>query len=231
MLAPELPGLEMTKCSEERRALRLLERSSVDLVLLDIRMPEIDGLDLLEMMLKKDPLLTVVMMTGHGTIELAVEAMKRGAYDFITKPFDKPGLVRSIKKGLERNRLLRENRYLRRQVGGAGGFEGLVGQSQPMRQLYDIIRVTAGTDYSVLIQGESGTGKELTARAIHNQSHRRAKGHGGRQLPGHSRPPAGKANFSATKRALLPAPIATARGCSKRLTTAPFSWTKSEICP
>lgn len=175
MLAPELPSVEIITNSNERRAIRHINRTPMDLVLLDIRMPEIDGLDLLEALLKEDPLLTVVMMTGHGTIELAVDAMKKGAYDFITKPFDKPVLVRSLRKGLERNRLLRENRHLRQQVAGNKGFEGLVGLSTPMRRLYEAIRAIAPSDYAVLIQGESGTGKELAARAIHNQSPRKGK--------------------------------------------------------
>lgn len=175
MLRPELPNVDILTMADERQALYRLSRTPMDLVLLDIRMPEIDGLDLLEAMLKNDPLLTVVMMTGHGTIELAVEAMKKGAYDFITKPFDKPVLVRALRKGLERNRLLRENRQLRRQVAGEKGFGGLVGQSVPMRRLYKAIQAISQSDYSVLIRGESGTGKELTARAIHDQSKRKSR--------------------------------------------------------
>lgn len=176
MLGPELPDVEIITASNERKALNRIGKSPTDLVLLDIRMPEMDGLDLLEAMLKGDPWLTVIMMTGHGTIELAVEAMKKGAYDFITKPFDKAGLVRVLNKGLERNRLLRENRNLRLRTGDEGkGFEGLVGQSPAMRRLYAAIQATARTDYSVLIRGESGTGKELTARAIHHRSKRAAR--------------------------------------------------------
>ena len=103
----------------------------VDLVLLDIRMPEMDGFELLESLGKEDPWLTVIMMTAYGSIEIAVEAMQRGAYDFITKPFDKEPLLRAVRQGLERNRLIRENRHLRLKVADSTGFAGLVGQSRP----------------------------------------------------------------------------------------------------
>ena len=107
------------------------------------------------------------MMTAYGTIELAVEAIKRGAYDFIAKPFEKDGLLRVLTKGLERNRLIRENLNLRQRVAGEADFQGMVGQSLPMRRLFESIQTIARTDYTVLIRGESGTGKELVARAIH----------------------------------------------------------------
>jgi len=164
--------VEVVTASRARQALRLVRQTPIDLALLDIRMPEIDGLELLEALRKEDPWLTAIMMTAYGSIELAVAAMKLGAYDFITKPFDKEPLLRVVRKALERNRLIRENRHLRLRVGDGTGFEGLVGQSLRMRRLYERIQAIAHTGYTVLIRGESGTGKELVARAIHALSKR-----------------------------------------------------------
>lgn len=155
------------------KALELVGREPIGLVLLDVQMPEMDGLALLREMRLIDPALTVIMMTGYGSIEVAVEAMKSGAHDFITKPFDKNVLFRAIEKGLEHNGLLRENIRLRQRVREKEPFEEFIGQSKPMQELYHGIRTTARTDYTVLIRGESGTGKELTVRAIHNLSKRR----------------------------------------------------------
>jgi len=114
-------------------------------------------------------------MTAYGSIEIAVEAMQRGAYDFSTKPFNKEPLLRAVRQGLERNRLIRENRHLRLKVADSGGFAGLVGQSPPMRRLYEKIQAIASTDYTVIIRGDSGTGKELVARAIHALSKRQQR--------------------------------------------------------
>jgi DNA-binding NtrC family response regulator len=177
ILTQELEQVEVVTASRARQALRLVRQVPIDLILLDIRMPEIDGFELLEALRKEDPWLTVIMMTAYGSIEVAVSAMKLGAYDFITKPFEKESLLRVVGKGLERNRLIRENRHLRLRVCEATGFEGLVGQSLRMRRLYERIQAIARTDYTVLIRGESGTGKELVARALHAVSKR-----GGRPL-------------------------------------------------
>ena len=171
-LAPELDCAVETAPSGEA-ALELLTRRPVDLVLADIKMPGMDGLELLDLVKRSHPDLTVVMMTAFGSIETAVEAMKSGAYDFITKPFDHDALVIRLEKALERSRLLRENERLRKVCGQGDGLQELVGKSDPMQRVYDTIRMVAKTDLTVLITGESGTGKELTARAIHALSPRK----------------------------------------------------------
>ncbi|MFZ5766784.1 MAG: sigma-54-dependent transcriptional regulator [Thermodesulfobacteriota bacterium] len=175
MLAREFTGVEIFMETNGIKALELTGTQRFDLILIDIQMPEINGLSLLRRMLAIDPALTIIIMTGYGTIEIAVEAMKSGAYDFITKPFDRTSLFRVIGKGLELNRLLRENIRLRQCISEQQPFADFVGQSRPMQRLYHGIRTTAATDYTVLIRGESGTGKELTARAIHSLSSRRER--------------------------------------------------------
>ncbi|MHB8069696.1 MAG: sigma-54-dependent transcriptional regulator [Desulfobaccales bacterium] len=172
-LAFDFQEVEILTAARVPEALNLVQKEPVDIVLTDIRMPDMDGLDLLQHLLKLDPWLTVIMMTAYGSIEQAVEAMKRGAYDFVTKPFDKEVLLRTIRKALERNSLIRENLTLQRRVGEKAALKNLVGQSPPMRRLLETIHAIARTNYTVLIRGESGTGKELVARAIHELSPRR----------------------------------------------------------
>ena len=177
MLAREFTRVRIETEHDPGRVPARLRKDRPDLVLLDIQMPRINGLDLLRAIRAEDEHLTVIMMTGYGSIEMAVEAMKAGAYDFITKPFDKPTLFRAIGKGLEHNRLLRENIALRERIDqqSTSNPAGFVGSSSPMQRLYHAIRTTARTDYTVLIRGESGTGKELAARAIHQLSGRKNK--------------------------------------------------------
>jgi DNA-binding NtrC family response regulator len=175
MLAGEFAGLEILTTASAGEALALIRREPVDIALIDVRMPEMNGLDLLEKLRQADQWLTVIMMTAYGSIELAVEAVKRGAYDFITKPFDKETLFRVIRKSRERNQLIRENLNLRERVCEKAAFANFVGQSPPMLRLYEKLRTIAQTDYNVLIRGESGTGKEVAARAIHGLSKRRNK--------------------------------------------------------
>jgi DNA-binding NtrC family response regulator len=171
-LGPDLNCVVTTAASGEE-ALERMARAVFDLVLADIKMPGMDGLELLQLIRRDHPMLTVVMMTAFGHIDLAVEAMRAGAYDFITKPFDLDALVIRLEKALERSRLISENRRLQQQCGAPATLERLVGRSPAMRRVFETIRMVAQGDHTVLITGESGTGKELTARAVHDLSDRR----------------------------------------------------------
>lgn len=151
-----------------------------DLVITDYRMDEMDGMQVLEQVKAQWPDTDVMVMTAYGTIEIAVEAMKCGAIDFITKPFPHEALRLKVEKileyrttRLERERLGEENRYLREEIGGRYNFGEIVGDSALMRQVLSTVHKVAASDSSVLIYGESGTGKELVARALHHQSNRR----------------------------------------------------------
>ncbi len=169
LLEREFNGLSVATADRPRTALAMVRRRQYDLILLDIKMPEMDGLDLLEELLRLDPALSVVMLTAHGTIDTAVTAMKKGAWDFLTKPVDRETLCRVVSRGLERNRLKRENERLRRELSDRHRF---VGNSPALRRFLDELRNAAATDYNVLVRGASGTGKELAARAIHAWSAR-----------------------------------------------------------
>ena len=153
-------------------ALRLFASDAFDLVLLDIRMAGMDGIAVLEEIQARAPGFTVVMMTAYGAIEVAVEALRKGAYDFITKPFDHDELIHHLRNALERGRLLQENIVLKKQVNATETFQGLVGASPVMQGIYDTIDMLSKSDLTVLITGASGTGKNLAAQALHNLSAR-----------------------------------------------------------
>jgi DNA-binding NtrC family response regulator len=173
-LEPDLRCRVDTAASGER-AIQAMAQNLYDLVLADIKMPGMDGLELLALIKRNIPGQTVVMMTAHGSIDTAVEAMKNGAYDFITKPFDHDTLVVRLEKALERSSLLKENHRLRQVCEETHVFEDMVGHSTPMLHVFETIRMVAKTDLTVLITGESGTGKELAARAIHSLSPRKKR--------------------------------------------------------
>ncbi len=154
-------------------ALNILKGEACDLVICDIRMPGMDGFALLEQIRERWPDLTVVMLTAFGNIESAVAAIKKGAYDFIAKPFEQDEIIFKIQKALERSRLLLENKRLLRDR--QKDFPPLVGQSPAMEKVFEKISLVAASDVTVLITGESGTGKDLTARSIHESSHRKAR--------------------------------------------------------
>ena len=170
-LAPDL-NCRIETASSGREALEAISQSPFDLVLADIKMPEMDGLELLELIKRKKPEITVVMMTAYGTVDTAVDAMRNGAYDFVTKPFDHDALIVRLEKALERSRLLKENQRLQMVCRERDVFQNIVGKSATMNRIYETIQMVAKTDLTVLITGESGTGKELVARAVHNLSRR-----------------------------------------------------------
>ena len=154
-------------------ALKELENNRPDVVVTDIKMPDLDGLLLLKKIVELDSTISVIIMTGYGTIEMAVQALKDGAYDFLQKPFDKDHIVRVIRYCLERTHLLRDNRKLQEKLDDLDLPRGFVGHSPALRGVLDLIARIADTDATVLIRGESGTGKELAARALHDLSRRR----------------------------------------------------------
>jgi DNA-binding NtrC family response regulator len=172
-LEPDL-NCEVRTAASGEAAMQLVGQTAFDLVLADIKMPGMDGLALLQLIKRDYPSQTVVMMTAFGQIDLAVEAMRAGAYDFITKPFEHDALVLRLEKALERSRLISENRRLQTQSRESNTFEQIVGKSPAMQRIYETIQMVAKTDHTVLITGESGTGKDLTARAVHALSPRAA---------------------------------------------------------
>ena len=156
-------------------AMELLQQCRPEVILSDIKMPDLDGLELLKKIQNHDPKISVVIMTGYGTIDMAVQALKDGAYDFLQKPFDKDHIVRVIRNGLERTALLRANDQLRERLSNLAQPEGFIGQSPALKRVLDLLARVADTDATVLIRGESGTGKELAARALHNLSNRKKR--------------------------------------------------------
>ncbi len=166
-------GYEVTSCGDAPGALASFQERLHDVVVTDVRMPGLDGLELLARLKAVSPETPVVVVTGHGTIETAVEAMKQGAFDFLTKPFPRDQLRLTLQRALELARLRQENRELRRAVEGRFSFQNLIGSAPPMKRLYDALELVAPTDSTVLISGETGTGKELVARALHYNSARR----------------------------------------------------------
>ncbi len=154
-------------------ALRKVDENEYDLLVLDIMMPGIDGLEVLQQVKERHPDVDVIMVTGLSQVQTAVKAMKLGAFDYLPKPFDPDELKHVVDRALERRRLLQENRNLKSEVGSKYRFENIIGASAPMQAVYGLIAKCAPTNTTVLITGESGTGKEMIARAIHYNSLRK----------------------------------------------------------
>jgi len=155
-----------------KRAIELIRGNGTDLVISDIRMPGMDGLSLMRHIKDIDPDIVVILLTAFGTIEMAVDALKVGAYDFLTKPIEKERLIHTIRKALELRRVTREKKKLEERLKHKGGGEPLIGNSEAMNRFMETVRMVARTDETVLITGETGTGKELAARVIHSLSRR-----------------------------------------------------------
>ena len=157
------------------QGLETIQANDLDAIITDMKMPGMDGMSLLEQVSAFNPDLPVIMMTAFGSVSNAVEAMKKGAFDYITKPFANDELKLTIKKALEHHQLLRSNKQLHEELRERYQFDNIIGKSAPMQRIYQLIEKVAPTRATVLITGESGTGKELIARAIHYNSQRRQK--------------------------------------------------------
>jgi len=168
-------GHDTVCCHSAESALVALENDDFDLVISDIRMGGMSGLDLLDRIIELYPETLVLVITAHGTTESAVEAMKRGAYDYVTKPFSVDEIRMVVQKALEKKNLSTENRLLRRQLSDRVNLPSLVGKSLSMASVSELIRQVADTRTNILITGESGTGKDLVARAIHALSDRKSR--------------------------------------------------------
>ncbi|KMY67072.1 Fis family transcriptional regulator [Desulfocarbo indianensis] len=165
-------GYEVETAPSGARALALVEEDEPDLVITDMRMPRMSGVELIRELKARNPDLPVIVMTAFGTVENAVEAMKAGALDYITKPFENQELLLTVERALKMRRLMTQNQLLREELKRGRGFEEIIGESKPMREVFALVEKVAATRATVLITGESGTGKELIARAIHSRSPR-----------------------------------------------------------
>jgi len=168
----ERDGHEVKKSASGEEALEVLKDTRFDILLVDIKMEGMSGLDVLKHVKESDPDVAIVMITAYGSISTAIEAMKNGAYDYLLKPFEPAELGMLIEKIIEHQAQLRENIFLRQQYQDRTRFESMIGQYRPMQEVFDLIQDIAPVGSTVLITGETGTGKELAARAIHTNSPR-----------------------------------------------------------
>lgn len=168
----ESAGYQCLATTEPEEALRLLESEHPDLLLTDLRMPGLDGMDMLRRARQIDAQMPVVMLTGYASVESAVAAVKAGAFDYLSKSFSNDQLRLTVERALTKRRLELEVHHLRDQLRGVYGFENIVGRSAALQQVLELVRKAARSDANILILGESGTGKELIARAIHANSPR-----------------------------------------------------------
>jgi two-component system NtrC family response regulator len=168
-------GYEVMTAHNAQDALHLMQEADLDLIITDMKMPAMSGMQLLEESKKIKPEVPIIMMTAFGTIEMAVEAMKKQAYDYIAKPFKNEELKLTVKKALENYRLIKENRRLREALSERYRHGNIIGRSKPMLKIYDLVGKVAQSKASILIAGPSGTGKELIAKAIHYESPRKER--------------------------------------------------------
>jgi len=171
--AIELPGYRVLTAGDGAEGIRILQRDTVHLIVTDLKMPGMDGMDVVTAAKRRDPNIEVIVMTAYGSIGSAVEAMKKGAYDYLTKPLDLDELMLKVRGALEKQKLMLRVEDLEQQLDERYGFENIVGTSDKMRRVYELVRQVASSSSTVLITGETGAGKELIARAIHRNSPRR----------------------------------------------------------
>lgn len=172
-LALEAKGHSTQTALDGESAIEAAKEHFFDLLIVDIRMPKRNGVEVLEEVKAISPETVVIMMTAHGTIDVAVEAMQKGAADFITKPYKLEQIELKVERALQQSRMSMENQYLREELGIRYGLDEIIGESPEMQAVYDRVQTVAPTNSTVLILGESGTGKELIARAIHQHSNRK----------------------------------------------------------
>jgi DNA-binding NtrC family response regulator len=166
-------GWTVVEATSGTEALAALNRDDIDVVLTDLVMTGVDGLALLREAQRRDPAPRVILMTAYGTLETAIQAIRAGAYDYLTKPFKLPEATLAVTRALDDRRLRAENRRLREEITQRFAFDNILGRSKAMQAVFEQIRAISGSDASVLLVGESGTGKELVARAIHHNSRRK----------------------------------------------------------
>ncbi len=166
----EAEGYNVISAGDGMEGIRRLKEERIDIVLTDLKLPKKSGIDILKAVKEENQLVPVIVMTAFGSVEIAVEAMKAGAFDFITKPFDTDHLLMLMKRAIENQRLLTENILLKEEFASKFGFPRIIGKSEKIRDVAQIVQKVAPTKTTVLLLGESGTGKELFARAVHNLS-------------------------------------------------------------
>lgn len=166
-------GYSTEVASDGEEALQKIEKENFDIVITDIKMPKVDGIQLLEASPKNSPDSFFIIMTAYASVKTAIDALRNGAYDYLIKPIELDDVIFRVKKLIEYKKLAAENKYLRQRISSDAGFTNLIGKSESMKKVYDIITQVAPTNSNVLIQGKSGTGKELVAKAIHFNSKRK----------------------------------------------------------
>ena len=169
----EASGYQVTTAIQARTALEIAKKEGIDLALVDLKLAGKNGIEVMQELHQIDPEMPIIILTAYGTIKTAVEAMKRGAYSYLSKPYDYHDLLLQIKNGLEKSRLSKEVLRLRNMVEGRYGFENVIGKSEKMKKVLAQVRQAAESESSVYIEGESGTGKGLIAKALHFASSRK----------------------------------------------------------
>ncbi|UXI60189.1 response regulator, partial [Treponema pallidum] len=174
-MALEDEGYEVFTAEDGNTGVEIALKGDIDLIITDLKMPRMSGELVLQHVHAVLPDIPIIILTGHGTVENAVEAMHKGAYDFLTKPLDLNRLSLLVRRALQNRELIVQHRELIKQIGNRTSFENIVGESPAMNKVFDMVKKAAASKASVLITGESGVGKELIANAIHNLSPRKAK--------------------------------------------------------